>query len=204
MNSNASLAYSTFPPSLPSHRSDDATGIWQPPSTSAQQKLELMDYKSHPPGTHGCFRNVRFATIRLFLDSAVLNPCTKRLRNSLSTLKPMNSRNCTPANQLYIIMTVCSDRRRHVTCDVTWCCSSCHPAYYTRTHHNHQVTSRSYKIEVTRFSIRTYSKSKGRSQLNKTEKEKEKQIQKLRFQDTPRSEERRVGKECRSRWSPYH
>ena len=23
-------------------------------------------------------------------------------------------------------------------------------------------------------------------------------------QDTPRSEERRVGKECRSRWSPYH
>ena len=22
--------------------------------------------------------------------------------------------------------------------------------------------------------------------------------------DTPRSEERRVGKECRSRWSPYH
>ena len=24
------------------------------------------------------------------------------------------------------------------------------------------------------------------------------------FSDTPRSEERRVGKECRSRWSPYH
>src|SRR5258708_15474218 len=24
------------------------------------------------------------------------------------------------------------------------------------------------------------------------------------FLDTPRSEERRVGKECRSRWSPYH
>ena len=98
--------------------------------------------------TQGCFRNARFATIRLFLDSAVLNPCTKRLRNSLSTLKTMNSRNCTPANQLYIIMTVCSDRRRHVTCDVTWCCSSCRPAYYTRTHHNHQVTSRSYKIQV--------------------------------------------------------
>ena len=25
-----------------------------------------------------------------------------------------------------------------------------------------------------------------------------------RVDDTPRSEERRVGKECRSRWSPYH
>ena len=24
------------------------------------------------------------------------------------------------------------------------------------------------------------------------------------FQDAVRSEERRVGKECRSRWSPYH
>ena len=24
------------------------------------------------------------------------------------------------------------------------------------------------------------------------------------FPDYPRSEERRVGKECRSRWSPYH
>src|SRR2546430_11905908 len=26
----------------------------------------------------------------------------------------------------------------------------------------------------------------------------------LRALETPRSEERRVGKECRSRWSPYH
>ena len=26
----------------------------------------------------------------------------------------------------------------------------------------------------------------------------------LRFSKTTRSEERRVGKECRSRWSPYH
>ena len=26
----------------------------------------------------------------------------------------------------------------------------------------------------------------------------------LKVYATPRSEERRVGKECRSRWSPYH
>jgi len=31
--------------------------------------------------TQGFFRNSRFATIRLFWDSAVLNPCRKRLRN---------------------------------------------------------------------------------------------------------------------------
>ena len=29
-------------------------------------------------------------------------------------------------------------------------------------------------------------------------------IQWLNGTKTPRSEERRVGKECRSRWSPYH
>ena len=32
---------------------------------------------------------------------------------------------------------------------------------------------------------------------------KEKKV-KLLVDDLPRSEERRVGKECRSRWSPYH
>ena len=89
--------------------------------------------------TQGCFRNVRFATIRLFLDSAVLNPCTKRLRNSLSTLNTINSRNCTLANQLYIMMTACSDRCRPVTFDVTWCCCSCDPACYTRKHHKYQI-----------------------------------------------------------------
>ena len=29
-------------------------------------------------------------------------------------------------------------------------------------------------------------------------------VTKLDGRDLPRSEERRVGKECRSRWSPYH
>ena len=34
--------------------------------------------------------------------------------------------------------------------------------------------------------------------------EKEKVVLKFHGQETTRSEERRVGKECRSRWSPYH
>ena len=33
---------------------------------------------------------------------------------------------------------------------------------------------------------------------------REKQLKKWNRQWTTRSEERRVGKECRSRWSPYH
>ena len=34
--------------------------------------------------------------------------------------------------------------------------------------------------------------------------EKYKELQPEKYKDTIRSEERRVGKECRSRWSPYH
>src|SRR5258708_33483898 len=33
---------------------------------------------------------------------------------------------------------------------------------------------------------------------------KSKAIEILRLEESARSEERRVGKECRSRWSPYH
>src|SRR5215216_4018439 len=37
-----------------------------------------------------------------------------------------------------------------------------------------------------------------------TSAEQEPHLPALQFQRTARSEERRVGKECRSRWSPYH
>ena len=49
-----------------------------------------------------------------------------------------------------------------------------------------------------------------KSLLMKVKEESEKVCLKLNIQKTkimasgPRSEERRVGKECRSRWSPYH
>ena len=35
-------------------------------------------------------------------------------------------------------------------------------------------------------------------------KRKREEAEKVQQQQTDRSEERRVGKECRSRWSPYH
>src|SRR3712207_9204479 len=52
------------------------------------------------------------------------------------------------------------------------------------------------------FVISLYNpRSKGRDwQLGKVQKI----LLEHRPPDTPRSEERRVGKECRSRWSPYH
>ena len=39
---------------------------------------------------------------------------------------------------------------------------------------------------------------------NVVDKDSDKPIEKIRVVITTRSEERRVGKECRSRWSPYH
>jgi len=55
--------------------------------------------------TQGCCRNARFATTKSSWDSARLNPCTNRLKNSLSTLNVMNSMNCTPSNHLYTPVT---------------------------------------------------------------------------------------------------
>ena len=40
--------------------------------------------------------------------------------------------------------------------------------------------------------------------LNKTNAIVKESHKQFGFGDLPRSEERRVGKECRSRWSPYH
>ena len=44
-----------------------------------------------------------------------------------------------------------------------------------------------------------------REKKDMTEEEKKsKDVDKMEKKDEVRSEERRVGKECRSRWSPYH
>ena len=40
--------------------------------------------------------------------------------------------------------------------------------------------------------------------LELTDTVSERQMKNQLLDDMPRSEERRVGKECRSRWSPYH
>ena len=48
--------------------------------------------------------------------------------------------------------------------------------------------------------LRTQSAAQLQEQLVAAKKE----LFNLRFQNATRSEERRVGKECRSRWSPYH
>ena len=50
---------------------------------------------------------------------------------------------------------------------------------------------------------RNYGHGKAEGE-DRSEKEGWKKAEKKEKTDTFRSEERRVGKECRSRWSPYH
>ena len=52
-------------------------------------------------------------------------------------------------------------------------------------------------------SLDKYLQEIGREDLITVEEEVE-LAQRIRKGDRVRSEERRVGKECRSRWSPYH
>ena len=50
---------------------------------------------------------------------------------------------------------------------------------------------------------RLIKKKREKTQINRNEKEMKETIAKIN-KIKSRSEERRVGKECRSRWSPYH
>ena len=53
-------------------------------------------------------------------------------------------------------------------------------------------------------SLNQYAKSRGRTVSEILEGQLRKLVQIQSKRKTTRSEERRVGKECRSRWSPYH
>ena len=50
------------------------------------------------------------------------------------------------------------------------------------------------------MAIQSYFKKQEKSQINNTTLH----LKQLEKEEQKRSEERRVGKECRSRWSPYH
>src|SRR5256886_4650126 len=59
------------------------------------------------------------------------------------------------------------------------------------------------KVENCRISLRNL-RHEILNEIKKLEKSKEATQDDVRFAEEQRSEERRVGKECRSRWSPYH
>src|ERR1039458_10618198 len=62
-----------------------------------------------------------------------------------------------------------------------------------------------FQGDHTNWMYRLEKEQAGRKQVEEIIETKEGSLSRLlSINDRPRSEERRVGKECRSRWSPYH
>ena len=74
---------------------------------------------------------------------------------------------------------------------------------YTEYSYDHLDRIKSKTVFDGLFTNRTKYAYSGRT-TTVTDAEDGKQISKTTLNDLCRSEERRVGKECRSRWSPYH
>jgi hypothetical protein len=70
------------------------------------------------------------------------------------------------------------------------------PSMYSENHADRQSLARRFQAEFLKF----YSTEEANGQLDGNSF----LHHRLDVQNELRSEERRVGKECRSRWSPYH
>ena len=104
---------------------------------------------------------------------------------------------------VYNYLLRCEDRRTY----------QCHPSYRTigRAVQLSENTVRKYvagleekgliRTEPSTIITKEYSR---REQFEEIERDSLRKLNPIRFELRHRSEERRVGKECRSRWSPYH
>src|SRR2546430_4884288 len=93
-----------------------------------------------------------------------------------------------------------SSRRRHTRFDCDWSsdvCSSDLPVFIAQEPGTDRIL-----IAELGGKIFAFSKTKPTPESKQLFLETKRQIYAFSFH--PRSEERRVGKECRSRWSPYH
>ena len=77
-------------------------------------------------------------------------------------------------------------------------CSACKASAETLFHRPFRLAEAEHQLELVEGAASLYEYDGGVQQA----------IQRMKFSGRPgyarRSEERRVGKECRSRWSPYH
>src|SRR5256886_6944404 len=92
-----------------------------------------------------------------------------------------------------------SSRRRHTRFDCDWSSDVCSSDLACDPSGSAYVTSvRAIELQRERWSYRRRPSSRSSSQSPA------KASWRMRSRRQLRSEERRVGKECRSRWSPYH
>src|SRR5256885_3818557 len=103
------------------------------------------------------------------------------------------------------LMTICrcffffSSRRRHTRLQGDWSSDVCSSDLRRDPHCSHKfiVVSLTCRASAQNFARNGYTQLRPCSDRNRTRTNAHEQC-------LPRSEERRVGKECRSRWSPYH
>src|SRR2546430_6853476 len=100
------------------------------------------------------------------------------------------------ANQICIFFFFFSSRRRHTRFDCDWSSDVCSSDLIRIQHglwccrHTHPLDFLAVEVKDCPV-INVICENQG-------------QAIEVRVEDKMRSEERRVGKECRSRWSPYH
>src|SRR5690554_7786861 len=103
-----------------------------------------------------------------------------------------------------------SSRRRHTRCGRDWssdvCSSDLGDVFVLDMGEPVKIVELAEKmISLTGSSLRSAKNPKGEIAIEFTGlRPGEKLYEELLIGDNDRSEERRVGKECRSRWSPYH
>src|SRR2546429_3681292 len=102
-------------------------------------------------------------------------------------------------SRVYVFVFFFSSRRRHTRCSRDWSSDVCSSDLqgWTDDHHLRAPVFLRLRDDIDAKEVR-----------HKVEKEKASQslseVGQILDQLKTRSEERRVGKECRSRWSPYH
>src|SRR2546430_34507 len=100
-----------------------------------------------------------------------------------------------------VVIFFFSSRRRHTRFDCDWSSDVCSSDLYRASQPVDDASGCGHRV---RRDWRTYRGSEIRARRSTNEIPDEEKPGEVERSITTRSEERRVGKECRSRWSPYH
>src|SRR2546430_7531039 len=96
--------------------------------------------------------------------------------------------------RVYVVVFFFSSRRRHTRFDCDWSSDVC----------SSDLSSESWRIRVAQDSELRRDDNSMAFAANSASEQLLIGVRTINVGGIKRSEERRVGKECRSRWSPYH
>src|SRR5256884_3712999 len=99
----------------------------------------------------------------------------------------------------FVLFFFFSSRRRHTRCSRDWSSDVCSSDLLSET-----GVLEKYKVEMIGASLRAIKVAEDRLWFKDACRKIGLEVPASALVNNARSEERRVGKECRSRWSPYH